>query len=348
MTGTEVAVDPELAALFDKVLADRRAARPSAGATLDLDRTLWGRLTELGLTRLAREADWPTLAELLRAAARHAAPVPLAEHDALAGWALAKAGIEADDQIRTLARLDSAGLDPAVPWASQADRIVGLWPANGSWFLADLAASELTIVAGRDLAGAPRDRVSIDPAALRAPVEISAEVATALGLRGALVRAVQASGAIERIVDLCVRHVTERHQFGRPLARFQAVQHLVADAAAEATLLTAATDAAVAVAAAYDSSNASLVKLERAVAVARSVLGVSSDVVVRNAHQVHGAIGTTLEHPLQELTRPVLAWRSDYGSVRHWDRRVAEIVALAGTDPWSALVGRIEHEGETR
>lgn len=39
-------------------------------------------------------------------------------------------------------------------------------------------------------------------------------------------------------------HVSTRNQFGRPLARFQAVQNLVADMAAESALARAATEAA--------------------------------------------------------------------------------------------------------
>ena len=45
-------------------------------------------------------------------------------------------------------------------------------------------------------------------------------------LRGALMRAVQMTGAMDAAVDLTVRHATERMQFGRRLAAFQAVQQL--------------------------------------------------------------------------------------------------------------------------
>jgi acyl-CoA dehydrogenase len=36
------------------------------------------------------------------------------------------------------------------------------------------------------------------------------------------------------------------------------------------------------------------------------------------AHQVHGAIGFTLEHPLHWSTRRLMAWRTEFGSDRHW------------------------------
>ena len=47
-------------------------------------------------------------------------------------------------------------------------------------------------------------------------------------------------GGFDRIVQVVVAHVTERVQFGRPIGRFQAVQRLVADLAAEAALARAA------------------------------------------------------------------------------------------------------------
>jgi acyl-CoA dehydrogenase len=135
-------------------------------------------------------------------------------------------------------------------------------------------------------------------------------------LRGALMRAVQMTGAMDAAVDLTVRHATERKQFGRPLAAFQAVQHLAADAAAEAALARAATDAALVQAVATEFASDGLLF---SVAVARSVCGHSGSTVVRNAHQVHGAIGTTREHVLHRVTMPILAWTNDFGSVAEWD-----------------------------
>jgi acyl-CoA dehydrogenase len=136
---------------------------------------------------------------------------------------------------------------------------------------------------------------------------------------------------MDRMLAMSVQYVSEREQFGRPLARFQAIQHLVADVASETALANAAVDAAVAEMA---SGHGDLDRLELAVAIARSVVGHAASVVVRNAHQVHGAIGTTLEHRLHEFSKPVLAWRMEFGSVREWDERLTAMVSGAG-DLWS-------------
>jgi alkylation response protein AidB-like acyl-CoA dehydrogenase len=146
-------------------------------------------------------------------------------------------------------------------------------------------------------------------------------------LRGALMRAVQITGAMDAAVDLTVRHAAERKQFGRPLAAFQAVQHLAADAAAEAALARAATDAALSQAAATQFAGDGLLF---SIAVARSVCGHSGSTVVRNAHQVHGAIGTTREHILHRVTMPILAWTNDFGTVVEWDALLEQAARDAG------------------
>ena len=99
------------------------------------------------------------------------------------------------------------------------------------------------------------------------------------------------------------------------------------DLATEASLARAATDAAVARAAASNWQDPGMLFT---VGVAKSCVGHAASVVVRNAHQVLGAIGTTVEHELHLLTRPILVRRSEYGSVHEWDETLAELAAHAG------------------
>jgi acyl-CoA dehydrogenase len=156
-------------------------------------------------------------------------------------------------------------------------------------------------------------------------------------LRGALMRAVQMTGAMDAAVDLTVRHAADRKQFGRPLAAFQAVQQLTADAAAEAALARAATDAALAQAVATRFAGDGLLF---SVAAARSVCGHCGSTVVRNAHQVHGAIGTTREHVLHRVTMPILAWTNDFGSVAEWDALLERAARDAGdAGLWKLISG---------
>lgn len=339
-TSATTGVDPDLAALMSDVFADQRAGDPTADDRTD---DLWSKLDDLGLARLTTPeehggsgADWFAAAELLRAAAAHGVATPYAEHDLLAAHALTAGGLPVDGARRTVARLDATGVAHAVAWARGAERIVVLW-RDGVDRVADLASSAVTLTPGANAAGEPRDTVTVADLADLEGTPIAASSVDALHWRGALVRAVQVVGALEGAQALTVEHASGRTQFGRPLARFQAVQHLVADLAAETALARAAVDAAVATVA-DETVTSPRARLQ--IAVARSCAGHAASVVVRNAHQVHGAIGTTAEHRLHEFTRPALAWRSEYGSVQHWDDYLTDATLALGPDGlWAAITG---------
>jgi acyl-CoA dehydrogenase len=117
---------------------------------------------------------------------------------------------------------------------------------------------------------------------------------------------VQICGALDAAVAATVRHTTDRVQFGRSLSQFQAVQHRLADAAAEAALARAATWAALDEAVSTDFAGPGL---DVSIAVARSCAGHAGSVVV----------GTTREHSLHQLPVPILAWTNEFGTVAEFD-----------------------------
>ena len=47
------------------------------------------------------------------------------------------------------------------------------------------------------------------------------------------------------------------------------------------------------------------------------------------AHQVHGAIGFTIEHILHRYSLRALAWRDDFGSESYWAVELGKLVAAA-------------------
>jgi hypothetical protein len=107
----------------------------------------------------------------------------------------------------------------------------------------------------------------------------------------------QVLGSVERALELATEHVRERHQFGKPLAAFQAVQFQVADAT-------------VAVHSLRELCRFTMWRLhvapdDRLVdALALRVHALEcAQVVLRTAHQLHGAIGFCDEHDLSILTR---------------------------------------------
>ncbi|MCV7092139.1 acyl-CoA dehydrogenase family protein [Mycobacterium interjectum] len=339
---TGPSVDGALVDMMGAVFAGYRENHPPAAA-VRRDPDLWRQLDELGLVRLTGDeqqggsgAAWTEAAELLAAAVRHGVRIPLAEHDLLACWLLDAAGAPADGAVRTVCVLDKRGVATKVPWAASADRVVVAWRADGQYRVADVAPEMLTITPDVNLIGEPRDTVAADPAGLEGTA-VSLTLITQLRLKSALVRSIQVCAALDRILQLCVDHATSRAQFGRPLAKFQAVQNLVSDIATEAALARATTEAALT---AGMSSQWTGPDVGFLVAVARSCAGHATSVVVRNAHQVHGAIGTTREHRLHEFTRAALAWRSEFGSVQYWDEQVTDAALYASAGGlWSLITG---------
>ncbi|MDN5796637.1 MAG: acyl-CoA/acyl-ACP dehydrogenase [Intrasporangium sp.] len=336
------AADADLVAMLTELFEDYRTERPAPREVVDLDPDLWQQLDQLGLTRLTAPessggsgASWFDGAALLGLAAAAGAPAPLLEHGFLAAWLLDEAGLPNDGALRTVCRPDPAGTALNVTYGRDASGVVTLFEDGEQWRVADVPAGRATIRQGRNLAGEPCDTVEFDLDDLSAGALVTSEVGEQFHLRGALARSAQVCGGLERIVQVVVAHVREREQFGRPIGRFQAVQRLVADIAAEASLARAATDTAVARAAASDWADPGLLF---AVGVAKSCTGHAASVVVRNAHQALGAIGTTLEHELHVLTKPVLARRSEFGSIHEWDETLTRLATSAGHERlWSLI-----------
>ncbi|RRO14136.1 acyl-CoA dehydrogenase [Saccharopolyspora rhizosphaerae] len=346
-------VDHDLRGVLRDVLAGDltdRLDQATNGVDFDADR--WAQLGDLGFTALTAPeehggsgAGWPEAAALLSESAAAARHLPFAESDLLAHWLLRGAGRPSDDPTapRTVAVVEPDGTARTVPWLGHVPALLVFRRPDGTCALAEepVTPTDLSSAAegvehlgdGVTQSGLPRGdlRCAAEP---RGAVELDPALLDRLVLRGALARAVQVVGALDKAVDLCVEHTRVRVQFGRPLAKFQAVQHLVADAAAEAALARAAVDAAVLDAVETDLAGpASAAK----VAAARSCAGHAASVVVRNAHQVHGAIGTTQEHPLQLFTLPALDWRGEFGTTRDWDRFLG---GTAQTGPlWDVVLG---------
>jgi acyl-CoA dehydrogenase len=340
---TTTTVDCDLVDMMASVFAAHRRADFGPRDSVDFDDKLWKVLDDLGLVRLTGAeahggsgADWHAAGALLAAAAAAAVSVPIVEHDLLAGWLLETARLPMKAGLHSAFIADATGGARSAPWARNADAVVPLRRIGSSWVVAVVAANRLRIARGQNLAGEPRDSVSFDIDSV-SWTPVPAGTAEAFLLRGALARMLQVCGAMERVVDLCIEHVSSRVQFGRPLAKFQAVQRLVSSIAAEAALARAAVDAAVA---RVERAGWSAPSASFAVAVAKSCAGHAASTVVRNAHQVHGAIGTTFEHELHWYTKPILAWRSEFGSVALWDRLLTQAAVGAGRDDaWALITG---------
>lgn len=336
MTTTDNIVDPDLLAMMRAVVAPHAPTPRDLGAAgVAFDAALWSTLDDLGLALLTAPesvggsaAGWPEAAALLSVCAAEGVLLPLAEHDLLGTWLQIEAGLPVSTgHRRTVALVDADGHAHGVPWAAEADELVVARPYSGAWRVTTVPTAGLALATTANLVGEPRSQLVLSEAdlATHPGVDIDPEGVSILRLRGALVRAVQIAAVLERCLDLTIEHVSTREQFGRPLARFQAVQQLVADMAAETSIARTAVDVAVTSIAAGAAGDETRFR----VAVARSIAGHAASIVVRHAHQLHGAIGTTLEHPLHRATLAALAWRSEFGTTAYWDSEVATLADQA-------------------
>ncbi len=343
----------------EKIFADLADAQ-----TINSDKTgawkapLWQALTEAGLplSWVAEDCggSGASLADgfaLLGAAGRFAIAVPLAE-TMLAGWLLAQAGISSPEGEMTVApaspkdkiSLNSdgtlTGRARGVPFAKSAKHIAVLASGAAGWSIALVDASKTRIEAGLNLANDNSDLVTFDrvqPIAIKpAPRGFDQN---ALMLMGGVVRSLQIAGALESMLDISVRYSNERVAFEKKISKFQAVQHNLARLAGEsAAALAAATSAADTIA-----SNASFaddaVFLEAAAAKIRCAEAAEKGGAI--AHQVHGAIGFTIEHILHRYSLRALSWRDDFGSESHWAVELGKRVAARGADElWPLVASR--------
>jgi alkylation response protein AidB-like acyl-CoA dehydrogenase len=337
--------------LFERTYTTESAreaeARPD-GFSADL----WKQAVELGWPGIALPEDCGgagygllELAILAEELGRGAATLPLlSSYSAtlpLLGsrWAAALASGEA---IAALALVDPVGAGPLAVTAAD-----GGWKISGTKVAVPFGAAADVLVTGVDLdapslvaiaADAPGvtrarhdtfaptpytsvtfDRVVVTPddvvggvAALERTLahESVADTAYAVGLAG---------GALALSVD----HATNREQFGRPIGVNQAVSHQCVDMRVEIDAMRVlAWQAAWRLDQGFDD------RARRAVALANAYARDVLPGIFTRAHQVHGAIGFTLEYDLQLFTRRAKAYELTGGGAAHHLEQVARSIGL--------------------
>ena len=285
---------------------------------------------------------------MLAAAGRFAVPLPVAE-TMIGAWLLSASRLNVPlgpitvapvrpAENLTLARDGGSwrlsGTASRVPWGASAGHVVVLAEGDGKPMVA--------LVKGGTRQGGGR-RQPGPGAARHAHVEQCARArrrrgrrgasADALMLAGAMARAAQMAGGLEFLLAQSVKYVTERVQFGRPLASFQAIQHQLALLAGHTAAAGMAAQKAFA---AMDGGDAGF-----EIAVAKIRTGEASGLGAGIAHQCHGAIGFTYEHTLHFVTRRLWSWRAEFGAEPYWAATLGREVAGRGADAlWPHLTAR--------
>jgi acyl-CoA dehydrogenase len=311
-----------------------RARRTNSSVSIDEFGASWRVIEEIGLPTLlipesagGTGASWREFLAVGRRIGYHALPLPLSE-TILARYLIGdhRASIPAGplsiglstrgmcEQTAGTSRF--SGTVDRIPWGRFAEAVVVECSRMDEWQLILLKRSnQLSMRMDENPAGEPRDTIVFE----NAPVTVLARASHSLFELGALSLSAQICGALERVLELCVRHVSARSQFGRPLAQFQAIQQQLAVLAEEAGACTCAA------AAAAESLYAGDASFE--IAAAKQYMNHAVTRSTAIAHQVHGAIGMTTEYELQRLTRRLWSWQTEFGDQRYWTEWLGSYVS---------------------
>lgn len=272
---------------------------------------LWAQLEATGLAdALLSEADGGAglglsqVFGVLEQCGAHALPLPLAD-TLLARALLAAAGADRPEGAIALARgerLADGGLRcPLVRGGRVAASV--LVQAGDEWRLLPVAGAQESPQAlaldaaftwtAAQVQAAPRVAVHGDARTLQAAV-----------------LAPQMAGALAQVFQRTLQYANERQQFGRPIGKFQAIQHQLAVMSEHVF--------AARMAAQLGCSGAGVQPDLLRVATAKARCSEAALAVCELAHAIHGAIGFTAEYDLQLFTRRLHAWRQSAGSESWW------------------------------
>ena len=137
--------------------------------------------------------------------------------------------------------------------------------------------------------------------------------------RAAAALCAEAAGAMEALLDLTAEHLKTRKQFGAPLAKFQVLQHRIADML---IALEQAKSMACAAAMAVDAGEPE--QRGRIVSAAKALIGQLGRQVGLTAIQLHGAMGMTDECRAGHYAKRLLVINQLFGDASHHLQRIAD------------------------
>jgi alkylation response protein AidB-like acyl-CoA dehydrogenase len=298
---------------------------------------LWDELVAFGGLAVGEGLGAIELCLVARGIGAHLAPVPYVASAAVR-YAVGDADL-ADDAV-ALALLEPGGgwrLDApdtvveggelhgrkvAVEHAAGAARLaVSAAGPDGGTVLALLATDAPGVVVAEQPAfdpTAPMHAVTFD----RVVADIVAEdVVPRLAAVGGLLAAAEAVGAAGKVMDLACAYAAERRQFGRPIAGFQALRHLLADMyVKQASSWSSVLYAAAALDEGADEA-------ARTASIAKAYVSRAARQVAHGAIQVFGGIAITAEHPAHRYLRRIVVREQQFGDAAFHERALGRALA---------------------
>jgi len=139
--------------------------------------------------------------------------------------------------------------------------------------------------------------------------------------RAAVGKCCEMVGCIQQALDMTVAYAKERKQYDRPIGSFQVIQHYCADMVTDVDGTRLSTYQA-----AWMVSEG--LPCTQEVAIAKGWASGASQRVMALAHQIHGAIGCTIDHDLQYYTRRAKAAEVTFGDASFYREIVAQAMGL--------------------
>lgn len=172
------------------------------------------------------------------------------------------------------------------------------------------AAADLTLVAAQ----LPEQALVAGP--MHAPAVLAHGLACAV-----LALCAEGLGAMSQAQRMTRDYLQTRHQFGRPIGSFQALQHRAVDMW---MAVEQARSAVINAAAALDGDDA--LERDRLIAAAKATIGRAGTLVAEESIQLHGGIGMTWELPLSHYAKRLVMIDHQCGDEDH---HLARFIALS-------------------
>jgi alkylation response protein AidB-like acyl-CoA dehydrogenase len=279
---------------------------------------LWAVLADAGFLELMASEDaggaglaLDAVFPIFVAFGRHALPLPAAQ--SIAARVLLPPGMAVPPGTITLAghgQREADGSISAAQVAFGALADVVLVNVDGQLLLLDAARAERR---PHGVRGSLSASLRWPQEAVPPPIAGDGQAVQAFS---AAIHAALIAGAMERLFTMTLDYCNERAQFGKPIGKFQAVQHQLAMMAEQVAAAGAAAELA------FASGN--VLPARQAAAIAKARTSMAVPLVAATAHALHGAIGVTEEFDLQLYIRRLHEWRMAEGSEAYWNRVVGE------------------------
>ncbi len=129
------------------------------------------------------------------------------------------------------------------------------------------------------------------------------------------------SGLGQQVLDMTVQYAKDRKQFGKSIGSFQIIQHYAADMFIDLDGMKLNTYKA-----AWKLSEG--LPYDEDIAMAKAWAIQAAEKIIGSAHQIHGAIGSTIEYDLHYYTRRLKAHSLTFGDTKYYRELVAQQMGL--------------------